>query len=170
MTATATPAAALPLALTMQTEDLPWAHGLIAPGLSIQLLVADVEGGFMVARTRFAPGTVLPTHLHTGAVHGYTTKGSWYYREYGAESLNVAGTYIYEPAGSTHTLEAPASNTEDTEALFIIHGAFINYDADGDFVGHMDAAVTRAAYVQVLEAQGDTVPDFVVGGYSNYGR
>lgn len=170
MTAIADPTAAIPLALTMQTEDLPWAHDVLAPGLSIQLLVADVEGGFLVARTRFKPGTVLPTHLHTGAVHGYTTKGSWFYREYGAESLNVAGTYIYEPAGSTHTLEAPASNTEDTEALFIIHGAFINYDAEGNFVGHFDAAVTRTAYAQILEAQGDEVPDFIVGGNSNYGR
>lgn len=57
-----------------------------------------------------------------------------------------------------------------TEALFIIHGAFLNYDADGNFVGHFDAAVTRSIYAATLEAQGDTVPDVVIGGTSGYGR
>ncbi|MFC0315916.1 2,4'-dihydroxyacetophenone dioxygenase family protein [Gordonia phosphorivorans] len=158
----------LPLALTMQTEDFPWAHGILAPGLSIQLLVADVEGGFLVARTRFAPGTIIPTHLHTGAVHGYTTKGSWFYQEYGEESMNIPGSYIYEPAGSTHTLQS--SDTEVTEALFIIHGAFLNYDEAGNFVGHIDAANTLEAYVSILRDQGDAIPKVVVGGNSNYLR
>lgn len=158
----------VPLALTVNTHDVPWARDVLAPGLSIQLLVADIEGGFLVANTRFAPGTVLPTHLHTGAVHGHTTKGSWYYREYGEESLNLPGTYIYEPAGSTHTLVS--STTEETEALFIIHGAFLNYDEDGNFVGHFDAAVTRQVYVETLLAQGDEVPEFVIGGNCTYSR
>ncbi|WP_235739113.1 2,4'-dihydroxyacetophenone dioxygenase family protein [Nocardioides alcanivorans] len=158
----------IPLALTMQTRDIPWARDILAPGLSIQLLVADIEGGFLVANTRFAPGTVLPTHLHTGAVHGYTTKGSWHYREYGEESLNTPGSYIYEPAGSTHTLVS--STTEETEALFIIHGAFLNYDAEGNYVGHFDAAVTRKLYVEILEQQGDELPDFVVGGNCTYSK
>ncbi|MFM9376881.1 2,4'-dihydroxyacetophenone dioxygenase family protein [Gordonia sp. VNK21] len=160
----------IPLALTMQTKTLPWAHDILAPGLSIQLLVSDIEGGFQVVNTRFKAGTSLPTHLHTGAVHGHTTAGSWFYREYGDESLNVAGSYIYEPAGSTHTLHVPESNTEDTEALFIIHGAFLNYDADGNFVGHMDAANTREAYRAILQAQGDEVPEFVIGGTCVYSR
>ncbi|CAJ1506110.1 2,4'-dihydroxyacetophenone dioxygenase family protein [[Mycobacterium] burgundiense] len=159
-----------PIALTMQTKDVPWAIDVLAPGMSAQLLVADVEAGLTVANIRFAPGTVIPTHLHTGAVHGYTTSGSWFYREYGRESLNVAGTYIYEPAGSTHTLEAPASNTEDTEALFIIYGAFLNYDEQGNYVGHVDAAVTRQLYIDAIKRQGDTLPDFVIGGNSRYGR
>ncbi|MFC3241232.1 2,4'-dihydroxyacetophenone dioxygenase family protein [Gordonia humi] len=136
--------------------------------MSIQLPVADIEGGFLVVNTRFAPGTVLPTHLHTGAVHGYTTKGSWHYREYGAASMNTPGSYIYEPAGSTHTLVA--STEEVTEALFIIHGAFLNYDEDGNYVGHFDAAVTRKVYVDTLEQQGDEIPDFVIGGNCTYGR
>lgn len=160
----------VPLALTTKTKDIPWAKDVLAPGLSIQLLVCDIEGGFMVVNTRFEPGTVLPTHLHTGAVHGHTTSGSWFYREYGDESLNTAGSYIYEPAGSTHTLEVPASNTEVTEALFIIHGAFMNYDDEGNFVGHFDPTVTRRVYVEGLERQGDELPQFVLGGTSNYAR
>lgn len=164
MTATAQ----IPLALTMQTDDLPWAHDVLAPGLSIKLLISDVEGGFMVVKTRFQPGTVIPTHLHTGAVHGITLSGHWFYREYGEESSNVAGSYIYEPANSTHSLEAPGLNGEPTEAIFIINGAFLNYDEDGNFVGHMDAANARDAYIATLEKQGDPVPSFIEGGRCTY--
>lgn len=166
MTATA----AIPLALIVQTEDVPWATDVLAPGLSVKLLIADVEGGFFIVKTRFQPGTELPRHMHTGAVHGFTESGSWYYREYGPESLNVAGSYIYEPAGSTHQLIAPAENTEPTDAYFIIHGAFMNYDADGNFIGHFDAAVTRDAYIAKLREQGDPIPAFIEGGNCTYHR
>lgn len=81
---------------------------MLAPGLSIQLLVADIEGGFLVANTRFAPGTQLPTHLHTGAVHGFTTKGSWYYREYGEASMNTpVRTSTSRPDRPTRCSPAP---------------------------------------------------------------
>lgn len=151
-----------------EDRRLPVGPRRAPPGLSIKLLVADVEGSLLVVKTKFRPGTVLPTHLHTGAVHGITEQGSWFYREYGEQSLNVPGSYIYEPAGSTHTLEVPASNTEDTEAYFIVHGAFMNYDDEGNFVGHFDAAVTHKVYVEALERQGDPIPKFVVGGNCNY--
>lgn len=161
-------ATTIPLALIVQTDELPWAHDVLAPGLSIKVLISDIEGGFLVVKTRFQPGTVIPTHMHTGAVHGFTESGRWFYREYGDESVNVAGSYIYEPAGSTHTLEAPADNTEPTDAYFIIHGAFINYDADGNYVGYIDAANTRELYVTALERQGDRVPSFIQGGSCSF--
>ncbi|GAC58578.1 hypothetical protein GOHSU_43_00220 [Gordonia hirsuta DSM 44140 = NBRC 16056] len=39
-----------------------------------------------------------------------------------------------------------------------------------NFVGHMDAANTREAYRAILEAQGDEVPEFVIGGSCIYSR
>ncbi|MFD6860459.1 2,4'-dihydroxyacetophenone dioxygenase family protein [Rhodococcus sp. NPDC060086] len=155
---------AIPAALTRQTKDLPWTHGVLAPGLSMQLYVADVENGFFVVKTRFQPDTVIPTHMHTGAVHGFTESGKWFYREYGDDSVNVAGSYIYEPAGSTHTLEAPAENTEVTDAVFLIHGALINYGADGNVESVVDAAGARSLYFSLLEQQGDTLPQIIQGG------
>ncbi|MDN5915083.1 MAG: 2,4'-dihydroxyacetophenone dioxygenase family protein [Pseudonocardia sp.] len=156
----------IPAALTMQASDLPWAHGVLAPGLSIQLFIADVEGGFFVVRTRFQPGTVIPTHMHTGAVHGFTESGRWHYREYGEDSVNVAGSYIYEPPGSTHTLEASTDGV--TDAIFLIHGALVNYDDNGGIANVVDAAGARDLYFSLLEAQGDRRPSIIVGGNCNY--
>ncbi|WP_024792861.1 2,4'-dihydroxyacetophenone dioxygenase family protein [Tomitella biformata] len=158
----------IPAALTMQTQDLPWAHGALAPGLSIQLFIADVEAGMFVVKTRFQPGTVIPTHLHTGAVHGFTESGSWHYREYGAESLNVAGSYIYEPPGSTHTLEVASDITEVTDAIFIIHGALVNLDESGNLLNTVDAGAARDLYFGLLEEQGEPRPKIIVGGNCTY--
>lgn len=163
-----TTATQIPAALTMQTHDLPWAHGALAPGLSIQLFIADIEGGMFVVKTRFQPGTVIPTHMHTGAVHGFTESGRWHYREYGEESVNVAGSYIYEPPGSTHTLEVAADNTGVTDAIFIIHGALVNLDEDGNVIGTVDATGARDLYFGLLEQQGEPRPRIIVGGNCNY--
>lgn len=154
----------IPPALTLQTNELPWAHGILAPGLSLQLLVSDIENGFVVINTRFKAGTVIPTHRHTGPVHGFTKAGQWFYREYGEESLNTAGSYIYEPAGSTHTLEVPSDVTETTEAMFVIYGALINFDADGNYAHTVDPATTRELYFNTLEQQGDPRPKIILGG------
>jgi len=43
----------------------------------------------------------------------------------------VAGSYIYEPANSVHTLDVPEDNEGTTNVLFVIEGALLNLDADG---------------------------------------
>lgn len=154
----------IPPALTMTRNDLPWAHGVLAPGFSLQLLLADIENGLVVINGRFQPGTVIPTHRHTGPVHGFTQAGRWFYQEYGADSVNTAGSYIYEPAGSVHTLEAPADNTEVTEAAFVIYGALIMTDAQGDYLGTIDPTSTIELYMSKLKEQGDTRPEIILGG------
>ena len=42
--------------------------------------------------------------------------------------MNVAGSYLFEPAGSIHTLHVPDTNTEVTDVFFAIHGANLNLD------------------------------------------
>ena len=74
----------------------------LGDGTHLQLLQVNVEAGLWVIRTRFEPGVVVPTHKHTGEVFAFTISGSWHYREY--PEVNVAGSYLYEPAGSVHTL------------------------------------------------------------------
>ncbi|MBD0022531.1 hypothetical protein GII33_10280 [Gordonia pseudamarae] len=154
----------IPPALTLDATDMPWAHGILAPGFSLQLLAADVENGFVVFNGRFQPGTVLPTHQHTGAVHGFTSAGRWFYQEYGDASMNVAGSYIFEPAGSVHTLETPADNTEITKATFVLYGALILIDGDGACTGIVDPTTTLAMYYNTLEQQGDRRPNLIRGG------
>src|SRR5690606_31564340 len=109
-------------------DELPFID--VGDGVTLQLLQVDLAQGIWVLRNRFAPGTTIQTHKHTGNVFAFTTSGSWYYLE-SPEARNTAGSYLFEPAGSTHTLHVPDTNVEPTEVSFIIHGANLDLDADG---------------------------------------
>ena len=77
-------------------------------GIELQVLQIDVELGLWVIRNRFQPGCRVQTHKHTGSVFAFTNSGSWKYEEY--PEVNTAGSYLYEPAGSVHTLTVPSTN------------------------------------------------------------
>jgi hypothetical protein len=119
-------------------------------------------------RVRFAPGIQLPTHLHTGAVHAYTFSGEWTYLEYPESPPNRAGSYLYEPPGSSHTLKVADHVSEDTEALFVVGGAMVLYGDDGAVIDVIDAATHKRDYFAMLRAQGTPLPRIVEGGRSGY--
>ena len=125
-----------PTAIHRGEDDLPFVD--LGDGTTLQLLQVDLANGVWVIRNHFAPGTTLPIHKHTGQVYAFTQRGSWHYLE-SPEALNTAGSYLYEPAGSTHTLHVPDSNTEVTDVWFTIHGANLNLDADGNVEMVIDA-------------------------------
>jgi quercetin dioxygenase-like cupin family protein len=83
----------------------------------------------------FHPGVVLPTHYHTGTAHLWTLSGKWNYLEY-PDQPQTAGSYLFEPGSSIHTLNVHADNTELTETLMVVSGSNINFDQDGNFVGY----------------------------------
>ncbi len=112
-----------------------------------------------VIRNRFQPGTAVQTHRHTGAVHAFTVSGSWKYAEY--PEVNTAGSYLYEPAGSTHTLLVPEENTEITDVRFIIFGANLNLDAEGKVDLVVDAQLVLDFYRAVCAQQGVTDPPVI---------
>ena len=97
-----------------------------------------------MVRTRFQPGVTIPTHKHTGAVFAVTLAGSWKYAEY--PDVNTAGSYLYEPAGSVHTLTVPESELEVTDVWFAIYGANLNLDADGNVEAVIDAQLVYDFY------------------------
>ena len=106
----------MPIALNVDDDEVPYAESWFGvEGIDLKVLVSDVEGGFFVVRVRFAPGIQLPKHHHTGAVHAYTFSGEWTYLEYPDSRPNRAGSYLYEPPGSAHTLKVADHNTEPTE-------------------------------------------------------
>ena len=72
--------------------------------------------------------------------------------------MNVAGSYLFEPAGSIHTLHVPESNTEITDVFFAIHGANLNLDADGNVTTVIDAGGIRDFYFAMCEADGHGRP------------
>ena len=67
--------------------------------------------------------------------------------------MNTAGSYLYEPAGSVHTLHSPASNTEETDVWFTIYGANLNLDADGNVETVIDAHSILFFYKALCEDQ-----------------
>jgi 2,4'-dihydroxyacetophenone dioxygenase len=123
--------------LTLNMNELPMYEDAL-PGVDAQPLFLDTHRNQWVLRVRFHPGCQLPAHYHTGAVHIFTTKGRWMYAEY-PDQPQTAGCYLYEPGSSVHTFVVPADATEPAEQLVIVEGANVNFDADGNYVGMLDA-------------------------------
>ncbi|HMM74754.1 MAG TPA: 2,4'-dihydroxyacetophenone dioxygenase family protein [Gammaproteobacteria bacterium] len=147
----------VPAALHRGKDDLPWVS--LAEGVSFQLLQADVEAGLWVLKTRFEPGVVVQRHKHTGEVYAFTLCGAWKYLEY--PEINRAGSYLYEPAGSIHTLTALADNTGDTEVWFAIRGANLNLTPDGKVESVLDAGKILKIYRRECAARGLPAPDVI---------
>lgn len=147
----------IPSAIHRGEQELPFVD--LGDGSTLQLLQVDIDQGLWVIRTRFQPGMRVQTHKHTGSVFAYTTAGSWKYEEY--PEVNRAGSYLFEPAGSIHTLVVPEDNEEITDVFFAIYGANLNLDADGNVEMVIDAGFIRDVYYGLCEAQGFDRPDVI---------
>jgi 2,4'-dihydroxyacetophenone dioxygenase len=137
-------------AVHLGEDEIPWVSA--GAGVEIKLVQADIELGLWIVRNRFAPGSVVQKHKHTGQVFGYTLTGAWKYAEY--PYVNRAGSFLFEPAGSEHTLTVLDDNTELTDVWFQIYGANLNLDADGNVESITDAGGIYAAYMALCESQG----------------
>jgi 2,4'-dihydroxyacetophenone dioxygenase len=129
-------------------------------GVGLKVVRYDALHGTWVILNRFQPGVRLQVHKHTGPVDGYTLAGRWHYLEY--DFFSTAGSYIYEPANSVHTLDVPDDNTGVTDVLFIIEGALLNLDPDGNVESVMDGPGTLEAYYALLEAEGKPRPNGLI--------
>src|SRR5450631_888486 len=136
------PSEGIPAALHRGERELPFVE--FEPGVEMQVLQVDIPTGLWVIRMRLQPGATLPTHRHGGEVFAFTLAGAWKYLEY--PELNTAGSYLYEPAGSIHTLHAPADNTEVTDVWFAIRGPNLNLDAEGKVTLILDAGLVLRVY------------------------
>jgi 2,4'-dihydroxyacetophenone dioxygenase len=134
------PLVALPQSelLTVNEATTPWLEDVYGPGVRVKPLRLDIEAGVWVILVGFAPGSSIQLHYHTGEAEVYTLIGQWNYREY-ADQPQTAGSYLYEPSGSVHTLDVPADNTEDTLMLVRVSGANVNFNEDGTFHSILDA-------------------------------
>ena len=132
------------------TEELPWAE--LAPGIEMKVLRTGVGTDRYTLMNRFAPGTVLPKHYHHGEVHAWTIEGTWGYLEYDW-SAN-AGDYIYEPAGSIHTLAVPEDSAVPAVVQFVIEKGLDFLDDDGNAFHVENAETITQLYVDCLAAAG----------------
>jgi hypothetical protein len=96
-----------------------------------------MEAGVWVVLASFKPGSSVPLHYHTGEAEVFTLSGRWNYAEY-PDQPQTAGSYLFEPAGSVHTLLVPADNTEDTLMLVRVRGANVNFNEDGTLHSILD--------------------------------
>ena len=134
--------------LTLNINDAPASPGPV----SLTPLFLDRENGVWVLYGRFAPGTVLPTHFHTGTVHFFTTKGRWNYAEHAADP-QTPGSYLFEPAGSVHTFTVPEDATEDAEGFMVVNGANVNF-LEGVYQDITDAGSLEDAFLGLSQATG----------------
>jgi 2,4'-dihydroxyacetophenone dioxygenase len=150
-------AGTIPAAILRQEQDLPMVS--IAPGVSIQLLQVDFDHNIRITRARLDPGVRFRTHTHTGHVFAWTLSGTWKYIEYDRSSY--ANSYLYEPAGSSHTLLVPEDSTEPAEVIFIVHGSNVELGPTGEIEGVTDAAQIARAYLRGVKALGLPRPDVI---------
>ena len=146
-----------PPALHRGESDLPFVP--YQEGVTFQLLQVDIEAGFFVVRVRGEPGRTIQRHKHTGEIFAFTWAGSWKYLEY--PEVNTAGSYLYEPAGSIHTLHFPETNTEVTDVSFVLHGANLNLDGKGNVESVLDAAAALAVYRSACRERGLPDPNVI---------
>ncbi|UPT62587.1 MAG: 2,4'-dihydroxyacetophenone dioxygenase family protein [Hyphomonadaceae bacterium JAD_PAG50586_4] len=147
--------------LHVGAEELPYAEA--GDGSAIQLLHVDLNVGLWISKTRLPPGYRVPTHYHTGLVYAVTLQGAWCYLE-SPEAVNKPGSYLFEPAGSRHTLVTPADQEGDTIAWFAIYGANINLDGEGKIVSIVDAKAALDLYRGYCEALGLDHSKLIVHG------
>lgn len=131
-------------------EQLPWIPA--GDGVELKVLRVVSSAGLWIVRNRFRAGVQVPTHRHTGPVHGFTLTGRWHYAEYKIDY--TAGSYIFEPANSVHTLTVNGDNTESTDVLFVMEGANLNLSESGEIERVDDGPTTLAYYLAACESQG----------------
>jgi len=145
----------VPEAVHIGAGELPFVD--IGGGNLLKVIMVDEGQGLWVIENVFQAGFEVQTHKHTGPVYGYTVSGAWKYKEY--EYVNRAGSFLFEPAGSVHTLTCIEN---DTHVWFQMYGSNLNLDADGNIASVSDGAGSLAHYYQRCEEQGLPRPNVVV--------
>ncbi|MFM8304881.1 MAG: 2,4'-dihydroxyacetophenone dioxygenase family protein [Actinomycetota bacterium] len=151
MTITAHPS---PEAVHIGAADLPFVD--LPDGSKLKVLQVREKEGLWIIETIFQAGYEVQTHKHTGPVWGYTVSGAWKYKEY--DYVNRAGSFLYEPAGSVHTLTAIE---DDTRVWFHMYGSNLNLDADGNVESVTDGRSALDGYLALCAMQGLGRPNVI---------
>ncbi|MBC9250961.1 hypothetical protein A9179_11790 [Pseudomonas alcaligenes] len=148
-------------AILIHEDDLPWI--ILPDGSGIQLLQVDLNQNLWVVRNRLKPGFSVDTHYHTGPVFAVTHSGEWFYKEY-PDKINKAGSFLYEPAHSIHTLVVSDDAKEDAVIWFAIFGSNVNINEKGDVISILDARTVLTLYRTLCAAEGKSCDKVIVFG------
>ena len=144
-----------PEAVHIGSDELPWVD--IGDGNQLRVLQVKPKEGLWIVENIFQAGYEVETHKHTGPVWGYTRSGAWKYKEY--DYVNTTGSFLYEPAGSVHTLQCIEDNTQ---VWFHMSGSNINLDGDGNITSVADGMITLEFYLAMCEQMGNPNPPVLV--------
>jgi len=149
-------------AILIHDEDLP--QVALPDGSTLQLLQVDLNQNMWIVRNRFKPGMdIVDTHYHTGPVFAVTQSGEWFYKEY-PDKVNKAGSYLYEPAHSVHTITVAPDAKEDAVVWFAIFGSNVNIDDAGGVTSVVDAKSILKVYRALCELEGKSAENVIVMG------
>jgi 2,4'-dihydroxyacetophenone dioxygenase len=142
-------------AVHFAAADLPFVD--IGDGSMLKVIQIKAGEGLWIIENIFQAGYEVQKHRHTGPVFGYTTAGAWKYKEY--DYVNRAGSFLYEPAGSEHTLQCTEDNTQ---VWFQMYGSNINLNDQGEIDMVVDGQLTLDFYFSMCEQQGLPRPNVLV--------
>ena len=144
-----------PTAIHLGIDDIPWVD--IGGGNKMRIPLVKEREGLWIIENIFQSGFSAQKHRHTGPIYAYTSSGAWKYEEY--DYANRAGSFLYEPAGSVHTLVCVE---DDTRVWFQMYGSNLNLADDGSIESVTDGASTLRAYFALCEAQGLDRPNVIL--------
>jgi quercetin dioxygenase-like cupin family protein len=144
-----------PESIHIGADDLPFVE--IGDGSLLKVLQVKKGEGLWVIENVFQAGYEVEKHRHTGPVFGYTTSGAWKYKEY--DYVNRAGSFLYEPAGSIHTLQCVE---DDTRVWFQMYGSNINLDEEGNITSVVDGPSALDYYLALCKEKGFAEPNVLV--------
>jgi|SRR5581483_4875037 len=146
---------AIPTAVHIGADDLPFVD--IGDGSKLKVIQVKERDALWIVENIFQAGYEVQRHRHTGPVWGYTRSGAWKYKEY--DDVNRAGSFLYEPANSVHTLTVLEDNTQ---VWFHMTGMNLNLDANGNVESVLDGKSALEAYYALAEAEGFPRPNVLV--------
>ena len=144
-----------PPAIHIGSDDLPFVD--MGDGAKLKVLQVKQGEGLWIIENIFQAGYEVQKHKHTGPVWGYTVSGAWKYKEY--DYVNRAGSFLYEPAGSIHTLQCVE---DDTRVWFHMYGVNLNLDDEGNIVSTASGDLALAFYLEMCKQQGFGEPNVLV--------
>ena len=149
----------VPSARHVGADEVPFVINPVV-GARMRVLHASADDDLYVVHGFMPAGLEVQTHRHTGPVVALTLSGSWAYRE--NDFVNRAGSYLYEPVGSVHTLFVPDDNTEETEMWSMVYGntEYLDDNDEVTYVSNWKAMLEL--YYQGCEEAGLRRPDRIL--------
>lgn len=135
----------------------------IAEGVEVKVVHVDLNQGIWIVFNRFHPGARVPAHYHSGQVYAVTIEGEWFYKE-SPEAVNRPGSYLFEPAGCTHTIEIPRDQEGATVVWFAVHGVNVQLQDDGELDMVVDARTMLNGYRMLAGMSGGSADKTIVMG------